>query len=265
MWMNYTSLFGITFVATMAVFTGFWILSIPLKNISIVDRLWAPGCALSGWIAFFIADGIESRKLLITSLVTIWSVRLCWHITQRNWGKGEDPRYTKLRSWRQPKENFHWISLRRVFLLQALLAWIVSLPLQVGQVYVLPEKLGLMSYIGAIIWSLGFSFEVIADRQLKLFKAREKNKGKLMMRGIWSWSRHPNYFGDLMVWIGLTLIACDNPVGLTTVISPLIMGYFLLNVTGKKLLEKDMRRRYSDYDVYVARTSSFFPLPPKLN
>ena len=260
---EYIDLFAYTFLAVLTIFVVFWLISIPLKDVSIVDMIWAPACALPGWIAFCVTDGAEPRKLLITALVTFWAIRLCWHITKRNWGHGEDPRYTKLRSFTKPGQSFHWVSLQRVFLLQAGLAWIVSLPVQVAQVYTIPVELGVFAYVGATVSIIGILFEVIGDSQLKRFKSRPENKGKLMDQGLWSWTRHPNYFGDATLWAGLMLISCDNPVGFITIISPLIMGYFLLNVTGKKLLERGMRRRYPDYAAYEERTSGFFPLPPK--
>ena len=260
---EYFSLLTLTFGITIGAFVILWLASIPLRDTSIVDRFWGPGCALPAWIAYVMANGASDRKLLVTTLVTLWAARLCYHITKRNWGHGEDPRYAKLRSWTKPGQSFHWISLRQVFLLQGLCAWVVSLPLQVAQVYPEPQQLGWLALLGTIVWFVGVFFEAVSDYQLKRFKSQPMNEGKLMDQGLWAWTRHPNYFGDLTVWVGLTLIACEHPIGLLTIVSPLVMGHFLLNITGKRLLEKGLRQRYPDYAEYERRTSGFFPMPPK--
>ena len=128
----------------------------------------------------------------------------------------------------------------------------------------LPQRITVLDVLGALVWLVGFYFEAAGDAQLERFKADPANKGKIMDRGLWSWTRHPNYFGDVCVWVGLWLLALGHPAGLITVVSPLVMGFFLVKVSGKALLEKNMRRsRGPAYDAYVARTSGFFPRPPR--
>jgi steroid 5-alpha reductase family enzyme len=195
-------------------------------------------------------------------LTTVWAARLGLYLYWRNAGKGEDPRYTAAFRDRYAT-NLHWHTLTKVFLLQGVLAWLISTPVQLAQYLVRPEQLGVAAYAGAALWLIGFSFEAIADWQLARFKSDPANRGRVMDRGLWRYSRHPNYFGNACLWWGLWLIACDHPIGLVTVFAPLLMTHFLLNVTGKKLLEKRMGRARPEYAAYVARTPGFFPWFPR--
>lgn len=263
MWIDSLVILSTSFALLLSCYVLLWWLSIKIKDISIVDIFWGPACALPAWLALLLMDGLGSRQILLTLLVTVWALRLAWHIGRRNIGHGEDPRYSQLRHRLKPGQNFNWLSLKQVFLLQAVLAWLISWPVQIGQVYKTPEGLGVLALLGAGVWLLGILFEATGDYQLKRFKQNPANQGKLMDRGLWAWTRHPNYFGDAMVWFGLALIAFEHPLGLITALSPVLMLHFLLNLSGKKLLEKGMRRRYPDYLDYQARVSGFFPMPPK--
>ncbi|MEQ9314538.1 MAG: DUF1295 domain-containing protein, partial [Henriciella sp.] len=209
------------------------------------------------------------RSSLLTGLVLLWSLRLGLYLFTRNVGHGEDFRYVRMREKAGGDAAFAKRSLTHVFLLQFAISFFVSLPVQIGQfgtsdwLYVpVTEGLGVLALIGIAVFTIGLAFETIGDFQLSQFKKDPANKGKLMDRGLWAWTRHPNYFGDAAVWTGLTLIALESQWGILTILSPALMTYFLYNVSGKALLERMMARRYPDYEAYKQRVSGFFPWPP---
>lgn len=240
-----------------------WLAAIKLEDVSIVDRFWGVMCitpAVTTWLQ--LGEPSQIGKLAVLC-VTLWGLRVAWHITQRNWGHGEDPRYTSFLAKHRPGWTAHWYSLRYVFLLQGFLAWLISSPVQLVQFAEPHHGFAWLAVLGIAVWLTGFLTEVIGDAQLKRFKRDPDNKGKLMDRGLWSWTRHPNYFGDFTVWVGLAIVAASVPWGWLTFISPAVFLYFLLKITGVVPLEADMRARYADYDAYAARVSSFFPRPPK--
>ena len=241
-----------------------WLLSIRIRDVSIIDIFWGPAFGLVALVGWALSDGqgVESRRLLVTVLTVVWSLRLGLFLAWRNLGKGEDPRYTAAFRARYPT-NLHRHTLTKVFLLQGALVWLISTPVQLAQHLARPEALGITAYTGALLWLIGFAFEAVADRQLARFRSDPANRGRVMDRGLWRYSRHPNYFGNACLWWGLWLIACDHPVGFVTVFAPLLMTHFLLNVTGKKLLEKRMGRARPGYAEYVARTPGFFPWFPR--
>lgn len=253
---------SLAFVAIFACMMALWALSTPLKDVSIVDVFWGPGFAVAAWVVLPVAGGDPTRKWLIVALTTIWALRLGGYLLARKWGEGEDPRYTALIDHLGP-ENRIWTGLVRVFLTQGVVMWIVALPVMLGQVWREPAGLGPLAWIGAALWLIGFVFESVGDWQMARFRADPANKGKVMDRGLWRYTRHPNYFGDTCVWVGLWLIASDNPWGLLTVVSPILMAYFLVKVTGKALLERRLKRSRPDYADYVRRTSGFLPWFPK--
>lgn len=240
-----------------------WLVSIRLRDASIVDIFWGPAFALVALATYLNVQGVgvESRKLLITGLTAAWAIRLGLYVYLRSRGQGEDPRYTAFRKHAAGSENL--FMLRNVFLRQGQSMWITSIPVQVGQFLLKPESLGFMAWIGATVWAVGFVFESVGDWQLARFKRDPANKGRIMQTGLWRYTRHPNYFGDACVWWGLFLIACDHWLGLLTVFAPLRMTNSLVNRTGKKLLEKKMRKARPEYEDYIARTSGFFPWPPR--
>ncbi|MEO1014387.1 MAG: DUF1295 domain-containing protein [Pseudomonadota bacterium] len=239
-----------------------WLVSLRIKNASIIDIFWAVFCALPGVLVFFQIDGSSPRAGLLAGLCALWAARLSGYLALRNIGHGEDYRYVAMRKSREPHGDFAQWSLTRVFLLQATIAWVISLPVQFGQFG--PNKpLGLVAVIGVVIFAVGLAFEAIGDAQLRAFKSDPANKGKLMTTGLWAWTRHPNYFGDACVWFGLAVIALEGPIGWLGIASPFVMAHFLKNVSGKALLERTMSRKYPAYSAYIARTSGFFPLPPR--
>ena len=238
-----------------------WLVSLALKDASIVDTFWGVGFTIIAWICFAITDGYAPRKLIIAVLVTIWGLRLATHIFRRNHAKGEDFRYRRMRARYQ--ERFAIVSLFTVFGLQGLLMWVVSLPIQAAQVSPVPDRLTLLDVAGVAIWVVGFVFEAVGDYQLMRFKADPNNAGKVMGRGLWAYTRHPNYFGDAVLWWGLFLIALATPGSLWTMIGPAIMTFLLMKVSGVALLEKSLVKTKPEYQDYIRRTSAFFPWIPR--
>ncbi|WP_432142410.1 DUF1295 domain-containing protein [Streptomyces sp. bgisy084] len=227
----------------------------------LVDIAWGASfaaVALAGY-GMSAGHGDDGRRLLVTGATVLWGLRLSAHIARRGRGHGEDPRYDRLLA-RAPGSRDAY-ALRVVYLLQAALVWLISLPVQVAQ-YV-PVSLGASAVAGGLLWAAGFVCESIGDFQLARFKADPANRGRVMDRGLWSWSRHPNYFGDFLVWWGLFLLACGNgQTAALAVVSPLVMSLLLTYGSGKRLLENQLSDR-PGYAEYRARTSGFVPLPPR--
>lgn len=236
-----------------------WLISVAVKDASIVDLIWGLGFVLVAWSAFITIGDPGARRWLLVVLTSVWGLRLSGYLSWRNLGKGEDFRYQKMRE--KAPDTFWWKSLFTVFLLQGVLMWVVSLPVQIGQVPT-PEPLGILDWLGVAAWVVGIFFETVGDLQLARFKADPANKGKVMDDGLWRYTRHPNYFGDFMVWWGLYLIALSAGAW-WTIVGPALMSFLLLRVSGVALLEKDISSRREGYDEYVRRTNAFFPAPPK--
>lgn len=249
---------GVVFAAVLLL----WIISIPLRNVSIIDMFFAVILFAVALASYLMADGVAVRKQLIVALVGIWAARITIHLIRRNWGHGEDPRYTKLRSWVPDDRSFVWLSLKKVFLLQGIVLWFVSLPIQVGQVYTAPASLGWPAWTGIAVWAVGMFFETIADVQLTRFRADPANTGTVLQTGLWRYSRHPNYFGELCVWWGLFLIACDHPTGVLTIVGPILYTYLIINVTGQATLDKKLAKERPGYKEYMQTTSGLIPMPP---
>ena len=247
-------------VAIAAFMLAMWLLSLVLKNASIVDIGWGVGFVIVAWAVRARLDGNADRQRLLVAMTTLWGLRLAVYLYGRNHGKGEDFRYRAMRKrW---GANFPLISLGTVFALQGVLMWIVSLPVQLGQVKVDPE-LGVLAWIGIVVWGIGLFFEFVGDAQLARFKRDPANAGKVMSQGLWRYTRHPNYFGDACVWWGIALVAAETTVGRWGLIGAAVMTVLLRRVSGVTLLEKSLVKRRAGYDQYVARTSPFIPRPPK--
>lgn len=238
-----------------------WLLSLLLRDSSIVDPFWGTGFVLVNWLYFALTpDGFLERKWLISILVTVWGLRLSIHLLRRNWGKGEDFRYRK---WREENgTRWWWISFFKVFLLQGVLLWIISAPLLAAQISPTPDRLTLLDFAGAIVWGIGFFFEAVGDLQLTRFKANPANKGKVLNTGVWRYTRHPNYFGDATQWWGYYLIAAAGG-GFWTIWSPILMTALLLRVSGVALLEKTLVETKPQYREYAETTSAFVPWFPR--
>ena len=246
-------------VAAFAVMGVTALIARRLGKISVVDIAWGLVFVVIAWVCALWGPG--PRPLLLAVLVTLWGGRLAWHIRRRALGAGEDPRYEKLLSEAPPEKRFAF-AVRKVFLVQGIAAYIVSLPLQVAAAGGSDTGLGWVAALGVVVFAIGVGFETIGDAQLARFKADPANKGKIMDRGLWAWTRHPNYFGDAAVWWGLWLICAEVWPAVLTVFSPMVMTYFLAFATGARLLESEMAKR-PGYPEYQQRTSMFFPLPPR--
>ncbi len=249
----------LTFTTLMALVFLLWLLSLALKNASIVDIFWGLGFVVVAWICYFNTTGFEPRKTLITTLVTIWGLRLSIYLFFRNQGKGEDYRYQSLRA--RIGKNFPIISLFVVFIFQGLLIWLISLPIQAASASALPNEFTLFDVIGTLFWVVGIIFEAFGDWQLAQFKSDPNNKGKVMDRGLWKFTRHPNYFGDALLWWGIFLIALPN--GWWTILSPIVMTTLLMKISGVALLEKTLKKTKPQYEEYVRKTNAFLPWFPK--
>jgi steroid 5-alpha reductase family enzyme len=259
--MSLFEIIGLSLAAVVACMTAIWLVSLALRNASIVDVFWGLGFALLAALYFITADGFVGRKILVVTLVTVWGLRLALYVLWRNWGKGEDYRY---RAWREKAgEKFWWVSLFQVFLLQGALLWLISAPLLAAQFYGSPDELTVVDLLGALLWAVGFFFEAVGDWQLAAFKADPANKGKVMQSGLWRYTRHPNYFGDATVWWGYFIIAAGTVHGLWTVFSPVLMTLLLLRVSGVALLERAQVQTKPQYRAYIESTSAFLPRFPR--
>ncbi len=235
-----------------------WLISLPLKNASIVDSFWALFFVVGAAAYYLALQQSGPRVLLIFALLLVWAARLSGYITWRNWGHDEDRRYRDIRARNQPHYQFK--SLFYVFGLQAVLAWMVALPLLgalSGQ-----RALSWLDALGVALWLSGFLFETIGDWQLARFKADPGNAGKVMEHGLWRYTRHPNYFGEALLWWGFWLIAVAAG-NAWTLVSPLVMTLLLVKFSGVALLEKDLKVRRPDYAHYMRRTNAFIPGPPR--
>ncbi len=235
-----------------------WLYSLRHDDVTVVDSFWGPGFSVVA-LAGLVMEGGSPRGLLLSLLVAAWGLRLGIYLHRRNHGKGEDARYQKIRAGYGP--SFRWKSLYVVFGLQGLLISIVGLPLLASIASDAP--LGWVDGLGISLWGVGFLFESIADAQLSAFKADPGSKGRVMDRGLWRYSRHPNYFGNFCMWWGIGGVALG--VGAwPTLVGPLIMSVLLLRVSGVSLLESTITERRPEYRAYQERTSSFFPWFPRL-
>jgi steroid 5-alpha reductase family enzyme len=235
-----------------------WLLSLALGNSSIVDIFWGAGFVVIAWVSVLCSPSEAMRKWIIVGLASLWGLRLTAYLAWRNIGKGEDYRYRAMRD--HHRDRFWIVSLYTVFGLQGVIMWIVALPLQAATASA--PSLNWLDGVGIAFWGIGLTFETLGDFQLARFKADPANRGRVCERGLWRYTRHPNYFGDFMVWWGFFLIALAGGAW-WTIVSPLLMSLLLIRVSGAALLEKSLKTSKPGYDDYVRRTSNFFPWPPK--
>ncbi len=238
-----------------------WIVSLRIKDASVVDIFWGLGFIVLNGVYFAFTDGFITRKTLLAVLVMVWGLRLATYIGSRHQGKGEDKRYQAFRV--AGGKNYWWISFFQVFVLQAVLLLLISAPLLAAQISSLPHRLTILDYAGTGLWVIGFLFEAVADVQLARFKSKPSNTGKVMQGGLWRYTRHPNYFGEAVLWWGYFLIALSVPGGYLTVFSPLLMTFLLLRVSGVALLEKSLSASKPEYQEYIETTSAFIPWFPR--
>lgn len=255
-----TSPLAATALLIAAAMTALWLMSLVLRDVSIVDIWWGLGFVMVAHWTEATTSGAVSRAWLVTALVTIWGVRLAAYLFWRNFRAGEDYRYQAMR--RHYGSRFWLVSLVVVFGLQGVLMWVISLPVQLAIAAPAPLDLGFFDVLGALLVATGIVFETVGDLQLARFKADPASRGRVMDEGLWRYTRHPNYFGDCVVWWGLYCfaLATGHPL---TIVGPLVMTYLLTRLSGVPLLEKKLARTRPGYADYVARTSSFIPTPPR--
>ncbi len=235
-----------------------WLYSLARRNVGIVDSLWSL-MILASLAAYVIQTGVSgARSILVLVLVAIWALRLSLHITVRNHGQPEDRRYQAIRANNEP--NFGIKSLYIVFGLQAFLAWFIAMPAVAAAAA--PAPLGWIDLVAVLLWAVGMFFEVVGDWQLARFLKNRESDDAVLDSGLWRYSRHPNYFGEALLWWGIFLLAVAGG-GWWTALSPILMTFLLLRVSGVALLEKDIAERRPAYRDYILRTSSFVPAPPK--
>lgn len=237
-----------------------WGVSVKKRDASIIDGFWSLGFVGLAWLYIGLAEPRTPRALLVAVLVTVWGLRLSAHIIRRGLGEGEDYRYQAMRrAW---GARFWWVSLGTVFGLQGALQWLIAMPLHVvAQRPASPW--GPIDALGLALFGAGLAFEAVSDAQLSRFKARPENRGRTLQTGLWRYTRHPNYFGDALLWWGLYLLADVASGGGWTIFAPALMTWLLMRVSGVPLLEAHMRDARPDFEAYAARTNAFFPGPPK--
>jgi steroid 5-alpha reductase family enzyme len=245
-------------VLILGVAVAAWMVSVGIRNVAFVDSLWSLFFLLAAVVFAAAAWPLSARGLLVTVLVAVWALRLSIYITARNWGEPEDHRYQKIRANNEP--GFAFKSLYIVFGLQGVLAWIIAMPLMPA--IMSPGSIGLLELTAAALWLVGFVFEAGSDYQLSRFKRDAANKGRVLNTGLWRFTRHPNYFGDFCIWWAFYLFAVAAG-GWWTLLSPLLMSFLLLKVSGVAMLEKTITERRPEYAEYIRRTNAFFPGLPK--
>jgi steroid 5-alpha reductase family enzyme len=258
--------FLLTLVVSAAAVGGLFLATfaaaLKVRRYNVVDTVWGLGFAVIAAVAFAMSQGhgSPSRRYLLLGATVVWGARLAVYVGARSRGKGEDPRYAEMLD--KARGSRITYALRKVFLLQAALIWLISIPVQAGMF----QRGGpaWLLYAGLALWLCGLLFESIGDWQLARFKAESANHGAVMNRGLWRYTRHPNYFGDACVWWGLFLISWGSWLGLATVFAPILMTFLLARGSGKPITEARMSSR-PGYAEYVARTSGFFPLPRRRN
>lgn len=244
--------------ALLVVAIAFWLISLWRDDVSIVDSLWSLMFLLVALVYVAVSATGGPREPLVLAMVAVWALRLSIYISWRNHGQPEDYRYQEIRANNEP--GFRLKSLYIVFILQAALAWIISLPLAAAISGA--GELGVLDFAGIALWVTGMFFEAVGDFQLARFRGDPRNRGKVLDTGLWRYTRHPNYFGNAMLWWGFYLVALSAG-GWWTIVAPLLMTFLLLKVSGVALLEKDIGGRRPEYRQYVQRTNAFIPGFPR--
>jgi len=248
------------FAILMACMLLLWLVSIPLRDVSFVDSFWAAGFIVVAATTYRMTGGGTGHRNLLLLVTTVWGLRLATYLFLRWRREGPDGRYVAL--LKKAPGNVHLTSLTKVFLLQGPILWLVSLPVQLGQIGEQGAEPGVLAWCGVALAIVGIFFEAVGDHQMADFKSEAGNKGKVMDRGLWRYTRHPNYFGDCCVWWGLYLIAAETPLGIWSIFGPALLTWILIKWSGAALLERRLQRSRPAYADYIQRTSSFFPWPP---
>jgi steroid 5-alpha reductase family enzyme len=258
--MTFFQIYFYALLVIIGLMTFLWIISVSIKNVSIVDLFWGFGFVLTNLSYFILTEDFGSRKIVLLILVSVWGLRLSVYLAWRNLGKGEDYRYRQFRS-KYGEKRYWWISFFQTFLLQGLLMWLISAPLLGAQYYGHNRVPGILDYFGIALWVTGFIFEAGGDYQLSVFKSNPLNNGKVLSSGFWRYTRHPNYFGDSAVWWGYGLI-CLAAGSIFPILGSLLMTALIIKVSGVALLEKNLKEKKPEYKDYMERTSAFLPWFP---
>lgn len=244
----------------MTAMVALWLWSLRLRNASIVDPFWGPAFVLTAWVAAGMHRPLSWRAALMLGLVTVWGLRLAGYLLRRNVGHGEDRRYAEMR--RHHGDRFPLVSLGTVFLLQGFLVGLIAWPVVCGVADPGTAPWGIADGAGLLLWATGFAFETIGDGQLARFQRDPRSRGRVLDRGLWRYTRHPNYFGEFCMGWGYWLLAVAAG-GAWTIFSPVVMSFLLLRVSGVSLLEQTIGDRRPEYAAYQRRTSAFWPWPPR--
>jgi steroid 5-alpha reductase family enzyme len=251
---------GYAAIAVAVLMFALWLVSIRIRDVSIVDPAWGPMFGVVAMVAALAGDGDAARRWLLAGMTLLWGLRLGGYLLARKLSEHEeDRRYARMR--RAKGNHFVLWSLGMIFGLQGLLVLIVSLPIQAASVR--HAGIGAATIPGLVLFAVGLAFEAIGDEQLRRFKADPSSRGQVMDRGLWRYTRHPNYFGDVCVWWGIWLVALSAGDTWWTLVGPAMMTFMLVRVSGKAMLERDIGKRRPGYAQYIERTSGFIPLPPK--
>lgn len=256
---------AINFALCLGLFFVLWLVGAAIRDVSFIDSVWAlgmGGLAVATWAQ---VGGAEPRKLLLVALCGTWALRLGLHLLLRWRSHGPDRRYVRMMEKAKAERGwgFPYATLRLVFALQAPLMWTVALPVQLGQMSATPAEIGWLGWTGAVIALIGIAFETLGDAQITAFKRDPANQGKVLASGLWRYTRHPNYFGDIVTWVGLWLIAAETPLGLWALPGPVLLIFLLTRWSGGVTYERRLTRSRPGYDDYLLRTSALIPWPPK--
>lgn len=261
-WIEIGHILVFTAATALLLVLALWLLSIPLRDISIIDMAFSGLITLLLLGAYWQSNTRGIIPNLIILLVMIWAGRMSVYLVQRNWGHGEDARYTRLRNWVPAGWPFYWLSLRQVFLLQGVVIWVLTLPQQIAMVTGSTSTFGPLAAVGLALWCLGFFFETVGDYQLSRFKATRSSRSQVLNTGLWRYTRHPNYFGELCQWWGLFIISLEAPWAWCGVVGPLVYSWLVLNVTGQRTLDKKLAREKPEYAQYMRTTNGLIPGRP---
>lgn len=259
------SVLMINFIVLMALIIALWRYSVRIQDVSFIDAFWPFGMVIMAVLTYFQTPvGVIERKLALAGLTALWGMRLAIHLYTRWREHGIDPRYAAILGRLQNKKgwSFSKASLINVFLFQGPLLFIVCLPAQLGQFGPQSPQIGILGWIGIVMALSGVAFETIGDAQLTKFREDPASKGKVLDTGLWRYTRHPNYFGDVLTWWGIWLVAAESLPGLWAIVGPIVITYLLTRVSGVPMLEHGLKKRRPDYEDYIRRTSGFFPWPP---
>jgi steroid 5-alpha reductase family enzyme len=249
-------------LATVVFFTMVWAIHVKMRDAGVVDFFWGAGFVLIAWLIIALRGTASTAALLLAALVTLWAVRLTIHMVSRHRHmNGEDSRYAAMRE--STGESFWWKSLVTIYLVQSVIMLLVAAPIFLAVLSPTAAISGPAMIAGAALFAVGLAIETLADQQLWRFKAEKKNRGQLMTGGLFAYSRHPNYFGEALLWWGLGLIALAGTGSLWTLAGPALLTLLLLKVSGVSMLDAHLKRTKPGYDAWAARTSAFVPLPPR--